>query len=58
MRRLNDETCYRLEVGSLEGMQSARIETLSGTPEQFAGSIKLEIARWARVVKEANLSVE
>ena len=43
---------------TLQKMQSAGIETLSGTPEQFAGLIKLEIARWARVVKEANLSVE
>jgi len=39
-------------------MQSAGIETLSGTPEQCAGLIKTEIVRWARVVKEVNLSVE
>lgn len=39
-------------------MQSAGIETLSGTPEQFSALIRTEIARWARVVKEANLSVE
>jgi tripartite-type tricarboxylate transporter receptor subunit TctC len=39
-------------------MHSAGIETLSGTPEQFAALIKLKIARWTPVVKEANLSVE
>jgi hypothetical protein len=43
---------------TLDRMRSAGIETLSGTPEQFAGLIKTEIVRWARVVKEANLSIE
>jgi tripartite-type tricarboxylate transporter receptor subunit TctC len=43
---------------TLEKMQNAAVETLSGTPEQFAVLIKMEIARWAKVVKEANISVE
>ena len=43
---------------TLEKMQTAGIETLSGTPEQFAALIKLEVARWAKVVKDANISVE
>jgi tripartite-type tricarboxylate transporter receptor subunit TctC len=43
---------------TLQKMQSAGIETLFSTPDQFAGLIKTEIARWAKVVKEANLSVE
>jgi tripartite-type tricarboxylate transporter receptor subunit TctC len=43
---------------TLEKMQIAGIETLAGTPEHFAALIKMEIARWSRVVKEARVSVE
>ncbi len=43
---------------TLEKMQNAGVETLSGTPEQFAALIKAEIARWAKVIKDANLSIE
>ena len=43
---------------TLQKMQSAGIETLFSTPDQFSGLIKTEIARWAKVVKDANLSVE
>ena len=42
----------------VDGSQSVGIETLFSTSEQFAALIKTEIARWGRVVKEANLSVE
>ena len=30
----------------------------AGAPEQFAALIKMEIARWARVITDANISVE
>ena len=43
---------------TLEKMQNAGVETMSGTPEQFAELIKAEIARWAKVIKDANLSIE
>ena len=43
---------------TLEKMQNAGVETMSGTPEQFAELIKAEIARWAKVIKEANVSIE
>jgi tripartite-type tricarboxylate transporter receptor subunit TctC len=59
MTRLNaDWNRIAAMPDTLEKMQSAGIETLSGTPEQFAALIKREIARWAKVVKEANVSVE
>ncbi|MEI7670865.1 MAG: tripartite tricarboxylate transporter substrate binding protein [Deltaproteobacteria bacterium] len=41
-----------------EKMQSAGVEPLSSTPEQFADFIKTEIVRWSKVIKEANLSVD
>jgi tripartite-type tricarboxylate transporter receptor subunit TctC len=31
------------------------IETIVSTPEEFGAHIKLEVARWARVVKENNI---
>ncbi len=33
-------------------------EAVGGTPEQFAGYIKSEIAKWAKVVKEANVELQ
>ena len=41
-----------------EKMQNAGVEPLSSTPEQFADFIKAEIVRWAKVIKEANISVD
>jgi tripartite-type tricarboxylate transporter receptor subunit TctC len=41
-----------------EKMQSAGVGPLSSTPEQFADFIKAETVRWAKVIKEANLSVD
>jgi tripartite-type tricarboxylate transporter receptor subunit TctC len=39
-------------------MESAGVEPLSSTPEQFADFIKTETVRWSKVIKEANLSVD
>ena len=41
-----------------EKMQTAGFETVASTPEQFSEFIKQDIARWSKVVKEANLSVD
>ena len=41
-----------------EKFQKVEFEPVSNTPEQFAEFIKTEIARWGKVIKEANLSVE
>jgi tripartite-type tricarboxylate transporter receptor subunit TctC len=39
-------------------MESAGVEPLSSTPEQFAEFIKAETVRWSKVIKEANLSLD
>lgn len=39
-------------------MRAAGMDILSGTPEQFAELMKTELVRWAKVVKDANISVE
>jgi tripartite-type tricarboxylate transporter receptor subunit TctC len=43
---------------TIEKMQNAGVEPLSSTPEQFTDFIKAETVRWAKVIKEANLSVD
>jgi tripartite-type tricarboxylate transporter receptor subunit TctC len=59
VNRLNKEwNAAAAMPDTLEKMQIAGIETLAGTPEQLAALIRMEIARWARVVKDANISIE
>lgn len=59
VRRLNSEwKKVSTAPDTLEKMESAGVEPLSSTPEQFSDFIKSEIARWAKVIKEANLSVD
>jgi len=41
-----------------EKFQKVEFEPVSSTREQFSEFIKTEIARWGKVIKEANLSVE
>jgi tripartite-type tricarboxylate transporter receptor subunit TctC len=41
-----------------EKLLKVEFEPVSSTPEQFSEFIKTEIARWSKVIKEANLSVE
>ena len=38
-----------------EKLQNAGVEPLSDTPDHFAEFIRADIARWAKVVKEANI---
>jgi len=40
---------------TIEKMQKAGLEPLSGTPEQFSKFLKAEIARWGKVAKDANI---
>ncbi len=40
---------------TLEQIRKIGLEPLSGTPEQFSEFLKAEIARWAKVVKDANI---
>jgi tripartite-type tricarboxylate transporter receptor subunit TctC len=41
-----------------EKMQKIEFDVMSSTPEQFSEFIKTEIARWSKIIKEANISVE
>jgi tripartite-type tricarboxylate transporter receptor subunit TctC len=41
-----------------ERMEAAGLDPITSTPERFAGHIKSEIARYAKVINEANLVIE
>jgi len=43
---------------TIEKMQKVGFEPMKTSPEQFAEFIKVEIARWGKVIRDANLSVE
>ena len=59
IQRLNAEWIRIVAMpDTVEKMKSAGTDPISSTPEQFAEFIKAETVRWARVIKEANLSVE
>jgi tripartite-type tricarboxylate transporter receptor subunit TctC len=59
IQRLNAEWIKIVAMpDTIEKMKSAGTDPISTTPEQFAEFIKTETVRWARVIKEANLSVE
>jgi tripartite-type tricarboxylate transporter receptor subunit TctC len=41
-----------------EYLASIGTEPMGGTPEQFAETVKADTARWATVVKEANIQLD
>ena len=59
IRRLNSEWAQIVTMPDvIEKMRAAGTDPMSSTPEQFADFIKSETIRWAKVIKDANLSVE
>ena len=57
--KLNQEMVKVLALPDVqERMTRAGVETVGGTPEQFAALIARETAKWAKVVKDANLNTE
>ncbi len=57
--RLNEEWIKIAAMpDTMEKMQNAGFGTMSSTPGQFAALIKTEIARWAKVIREANVRID
>jgi tripartite-type tricarboxylate transporter receptor subunit TctC len=57
--RLNAELGKAIKAPEVrERMAAAGLDPLTSTPEQFADFIKTEIARWAKVIKDANIKIE
>ena len=59
VNRLNGELVKAVAAADVrERFTSAAIEPASSTPEQFAAYIRSETARYAKVIKEAGITVE
>ncbi len=59
VNRLNTEWVKIVAMPDTKAkMESAGVEPLSSTPEQFGDFIKAETVRWSKVIKEANLSLD
>jgi tripartite-type tricarboxylate transporter receptor subunit TctC len=59
INRLNAEWArIAAEADTKEKMQNAGFETISVTPERFSEFIRQDTARWGKVIKDANLSIE
>jgi len=57
--RLNTEIARVLELKDVqEALAKQGAEVQSGTPQEFAAFLKTEYAKWARVVKEANIRMQ
>jgi tripartite-type tricarboxylate transporter receptor subunit TctC len=57
--RLNQELGKALAANDLrERFSSGGIETRASTPEQFASFVRAETARYAKVIKDASISIE
>ncbi len=57
--RLNQETLRVLARPDVkERFFSAGVETLGGTPEEFATTMKSDIARWGKVIRDAGIRAE
>ncbi len=57
--RLNRETAMVIKLPDvLSRFAADGVEPAVGTPEQFAALIKVELARIARIVREANIRIE
>lgn len=56
VNRLNAELIKIVAMNdTIEKMRSSGVEPMTSSPEKFAEFFKIETARWARVIKEANI---
>ena len=56
IRLLNAEIVKALQFPDVRGTLAAQaVEAVSSTPEEFATHIRSEIAKWAKVIKDANI---
>jgi tripartite-type tricarboxylate transporter receptor subunit TctC len=59
VNKLSRETARILQLADVRArLTDLGAEPVGGTPEQFAAHIKSEIAKWAKVIKEANVELQ
>ena len=57
--KLNAELSHLLKLPDVrERMLTLGLDPVSGTPEEFAVFVKADVARWAKVIKEAGIRAE
>jgi tripartite-type tricarboxylate transporter receptor subunit TctC len=57
--KLNGEIAAILERPDVrDSLIRQGLQPVTGTPEQFAELIRTDLARWARVVKEARIAAD
>ncbi len=57
--RLHSELVKVLRMPEItESLSSEGVEIVGNTPEEFSAVIKEEIAKWAKIVKQANIKIE
>ena len=57
IRRLNQEI-RRAQAGLKEKLLNDGAEVLDMSPEQFAAAMKSDMARWGKVIKDADIRAE
>ncbi len=59
VQRLNKEINVAVHSEELKKVLSSDgLEPAGGTPEELAALLKAEVARWAQVVKRANIKID
>lgn len=59
VNKLNGEIAAILKIPEVrDSLRRQGLEPVTGTPEQFAQLIRADLARWARVVKDARISAD
>jgi tripartite-type tricarboxylate transporter receptor subunit TctC len=59
VQRLNQEMVKTLNrAESKERLSSAGVEAVGSTPEQFAATLKIEMARWGKLIRDAGIRSE
>jgi tripartite-type tricarboxylate transporter receptor subunit TctC len=59
VQRLNREMVKILTSPEIkERISRSGVDVVAGTPEHFSGFLKAEVARWAKVVKDANIRAD
>jgi tripartite-type tricarboxylate transporter receptor subunit TctC len=55
--KLNGEIAAILQLADVrDSLRRQGLEPVTGTPEQFAQLIRTDLAKWARVVKDARIA--
>ena len=57
--KINGEIAAILQLAEVrDGLSRQGLDPVTGTPDQFAQLIRHDLARWARVVKDARITAD